>query len=106
MNDLPKTPPGLCPEAQAFWKKIVSSWVLEDSALMMLQQACEALTHVREAEAVIRKEGMTIKDRFKQVRPHPCIAVIRDCRVLLLRYLKTLGLDLEPLQDGPGRPMS
>ena len=52
----------------------------------------------------IDKEGLTIIDRFDQVKAHPLLATIRDARSQKLAALKALNLDIEPLHDGPGRP--
>ena len=49
-------------------------------------------------------DGITITDRFDQVKPHPATVIERDSKLTLLRHVKALGLDLEPLHDKPGRP--
>ena len=58
----------------------------------------------RAAGAVIQREGAVFKDRFGQPRLHPAVLVERDNTAAMLRALNSLGLDLEPLRDGPGRP--
>jgi hypothetical protein len=57
-----------------------------------------------EAQATIAAEGITFRDRFGQPRQHPATLVERDSRAAMVRCLNLLGLDLEPLRDGPGRP--
>ena len=52
----------------------------------------------------IDKEGLTILDRFEQLKPHPLLATLRDARGQKMAALKAMNLDLEPLHDGPGRP--
>ncbi len=52
----------------------------------------------------IDKEGLTVLDRFEQLKPHPLLTTLRDARSQKLAALKTMNLDLEPLHDGPGRP--
>jgi phage terminase small subunit len=48
--------------------------IADASSLTLLENAARALDRLRQAEAVVRKEGATIKDRFEQLRPHPMVA--------------------------------
>jgi hypothetical protein len=43
-------------------------------------------------------------DRFGQLRAHPAVAIERDARDQMLRALKLLNLDIEPLRGRVGRP--
>jgi len=52
----------------------------------------------------IDKEGLTFKDRFEQIKPHPLLPALASARAQKLASLKALSLDLEPLQTGLGRP--
>ncbi|MDA3918974.1 MAG: hypothetical protein PF690_18680 [Deltaproteobacteria bacterium] len=52
----------------------------------------------------IDKEGLTVVDRFEQLKAHPLLATLRDARSQKLAALKAMNLDFEPLHDGPGRP--
>jgi len=51
----------------------------------------------------LRREGIVIRDRFGQKKQHPATLVERDAKMALVRNLKALNLDLEPL-NLPGRP--
>ncbi len=66
--------------------------------------AMEAFDRMRQAQAVLATDGLSIKDRFKQVKVHPLTVVERDSRAQMMAALKALNLDIEPLRDGPGRP--
>lgn len=101
---IPPTPKGLSKEAAAWWREFNEMYELEGPALLLLENALTAFDRMREAQAVLRKEGITIIDRFKQVRQHPCTLIERDAKATMLRQIQALGLDLEPVQDGPGRP--
>jgi phage terminase small subunit len=46
-------------------------------------------------QAQIDLEGLTIVDRFKQVKPHPLLPALRDARSQKLQALRALGLDPE-----------
>jgi P27 family predicted phage terminase small subunit len=104
LQKFPKPPKHLSREAKSLWKKLVSRWVLDEAGLVLLESALEAFDRMRGAQEAVAKDGAFIKDRFDQLRAHPAIAVERDAKGVLLRNLKALGLDIEPLHAGPGRP--
>jgi P27 family predicted phage terminase small subunit len=104
-KSLPPPPAHLSIEAKAWWRKIVEQWDLDDPALLILEGALEAFDRMRQAQAIIAEQGVTTKDRFKQVKQHPATLVERDAKAALLRGIKALGLDLEPINPGPGRPL-
>lgn len=97
-------PEHLSAEAQRWWAKITGEWELEEPALLILESALEAFDRMRQAQAILQEEGIVVTDRFGQPKQHPATLVERDAKATLLRCLKSLNLDIEPLQDGPGRP--
>lgn len=98
-------PPHLSKDARKWWAKIVREYSIDDEAgRLLLQTSLEAFDRMKEAQRRLDQEGLTYKDRFEQVKPHPLIPVERDARAALFAGLKSLNLDLEPLRDGPGRP--
>ena len=100
-----KAPKHLSKEAKALWDKLFNEYSIEDEAgLLILQTAMEAFDRMREAQAIIKTEGMMVEDRFFQKKAHPLTTVERDARSAMMQALKNLNLDLEPLQDRPGRP--
>lgn len=83
----------------------MAEYAIEDQAgLLILQTGLEAFATMRGAQAAIKTEGSTVKDRFGQLKAHPLCAVERDARAQMLAALRQLNLDLEPLKGGPGRP--
>jgi P27 family predicted phage terminase small subunit len=101
---LPGPPRHLSREAKRWWGRVVQVWVLDDAALLILESALEAFDRMREAQELLKAEGLVVKDRFGQQKAHPAAAVERDAKATMLRHLKALALDLEPLGDRPGRP--
>jgi P27 family predicted phage terminase small subunit len=98
-------PKHLSKEAKALWKRLSEEYSITDEAgLLILQTAMEAYDRMREAQAIIKTEGMQVVDRFDQKKAHPLTTVERDARAAMLAALKALNLDLEPLNDKPGRP--
>jgi hypothetical protein len=92
-------PKHLSAEGKAWWGKFVQGWALDDAACLILLVALEAFDRMRAAQTAIKRAGMTVKGR-----PHPCVLIERDARLAMLRALRQLNLDLEPLHSGPGRP--
>lgn len=105
MSTKAKTPSGLSREAGAWWKKILAEYEIHDEAgRLILQTALEAFDRMRQAQSILTQEGPVVRDRFDQPKAHPMTVVERDSRAAMLGALKQLNLDLEPLNDKPGRP--
>ncbi|WP_372972423.1 phage terminase small subunit P27 family [Marinobacter sp.] len=98
-------PDHLTDDAKGWWNRLQTEYGIDDRAgLLLLQTAMEAFDRMRDAQAAISKDGLTVEDRFGQLKNHPATTVERDARTQLLSALKALNLDLEPLNDAPGRP--
>jgi phage terminase small subunit len=100
----PRPPAGYTPEARKLWQDVLDGWSIDAAALVLLDAACTALMRVRQAQAILTRDGIVSSDRFGQAKTHPAILVERDSKQTLLQSLKALNLDLEPLRDRPGRP--
>jgi phage terminase small subunit len=103
-KSLHQAPAGYSAEAQRLWRDVLTEWALDPAALVILDAACRALMRVRQAQRLLTRDGLVVRDRWKQIKLHPAAAIERDAKATLLRSLKALNLDLEPLRDGPGRP--
>jgi P27 family predicted phage terminase small subunit len=98
-------PNHLSREAKKLWTAILEEYDISDAAgLHILRVALEAYDRAQAARKTIDKEGMTMHDKFNQLKPHPLLPIERDSRAAFLAGLKALNLDLEPLRDKPGRP--
>ena len=94
-----KIPKHLGKHGADLYQRIVNEFGIDDSGgLQLLLACCEALDRLRQVQEVIAKDGVTVQDRFGQVRPHPLLTVERDCRTQIISSIKNLNLDLEPLQ--------
>ncbi len=101
----PKPPKHLSREAKAWWRKLNEDYALNDQAArLLLQTSLEAFDRMRQAQKILEAEGPTFLDRFDQLKAHPLCTIERDSRAAMMAALKALNLDLEPLNDGPGRP--
>ncbi len=90
----------LSAEAKRFHTRLVKEWHIVDGAgLMTLIVACQALDRLRQAEQIIRSEGIIAKDRFGQPKPHPACQIEKESRAGLLHALRAMNLDLESLEE-------
>jgi hypothetical protein len=97
-------PPHLGEAGRGLWSSIQSSYEISDpGGLVLLRTAAEASDRVASCRKMLDEQGEVIV--IKGVpRAHPAAAIERDARAALIRAIKELHLDLEPLRDKPGRP--
>jgi phage terminase small subunit len=99
-------PKGLSAEARRLCASLTAGYQIEDEAgLLLLRTGLEAFDRMRQAQAIIAKEGIAPKDRFGQPRQHPATLIERDARNALLKALGALHLDLGP-SDAVGAPVA
>jgi hypothetical protein len=82
----------LSAESAAFYRKIAGGWELGDDGLAILSVACQALDRLHEAQALLRRDGLTIAGT-RGPKPHPAVAVERESRAAFLAALRQLNLD-------------
>jgi P27 family predicted phage terminase small subunit len=100
----PRAPAHLSKKAKEWWVKVLADWDLDDASLLILQVGLEAFDRMVQAQAYIAERGSVTEDRWKQLKVNPAVLVERDSRSAMLAAFKQLHLDLEPLNDRPGRP--
>jgi P27 family predicted phage terminase small subunit len=104
-NKLPKAPKSLSAEAKVWWRKILADYELDHHGLLLLESALQSFDRMRQAQALLDKEGIVLTDRFEQKKPHPATVIERDSKAAMVRTFQALHLDIEPLHDKPGRPL-
>ena len=72
--------------------------------LEILDRAIESFCRMREAEAILDLEGMTVKNRFGETKEHPIQNSERKARAQFLLAIKQLNLDVLPPNHRIGRP--
>ena len=82
---------------------MTSGWSLDPAALTILATACVALSQSCQADALVRREGFVLADRWGQRKPHPGVSIARDAKSTFMRAMKLLALDVEPILP-VGRP--
>jgi P27 family predicted phage terminase small subunit len=91
-------------EARRLWRSTVKDFALEAHQLALLESACKSLDRLVEAREQIDRDGITVKDRFGQLREHPATKIERDSRIALARLLRELQLTDEADLDNQIRP--
>lgn len=98
------TPPEhLSDRAAALWSSVADDYELGAHQYELLLRACEASDRADEAQKILKAEGLTIEDRYGQVKGHPAAAIERDSRIAEARLLRELALEPGPSEDY-GRP--
>ena len=87
-------PKHLRKESAEFFKTVTTEYVLDKHHVILLTKACESLDRIEEARAIIKREGLTYRDRFGSPRANPAVAIERDNKISVARLFRELGLDL------------
>lgn len=83
-------------EAAALHARLLTEFDFGDGAsLAMLQELCGTLQRLREVQAVIAAEGLTVEGSQGQRRPHPLLATEDALRRSLLAHARSLRLTVE-----------
>jgi hypothetical protein len=89
----PPPPAHLAEPERALWASAVADFDLEsDTALAVLTTGLEAHMRIAEIRHQIAVDGLTILDKFGQIKIHPLLAAERDARAGWLAAVKALGL--------------
>lgn len=90
-------PAHLGEHGRRLWREIISDHGIDDAAgRCMLLRACEAMDRLRQAQAQIAADGLTVKGYRGQVRPHPLLTVEAEQSRIVLACFRGLNLDLAP----------
>jgi len=104
MVKIPTPPNHLSEKAKALWEKINSGWELDDLALTILEQALTHFDRAEQAKKLIEDEGLIVENRAGTKKENPAVTIERKSRDSMIRTLKVLNLEIEPLHEGRGRP--
>jgi hypothetical protein len=100
----PKPPCDLGEVGLSLWRDIVTAYEFDDrGSYETLAQACAAADRAAACAVQIEKDGVLIRTKGG-MRDHPLIKHEIAARSFVVRTLARLGLDLEPVRAGPGRP--
>jgi hypothetical protein len=100
----PEPPCKLGPAGLSLWNDILAGYEFADRASYeTLAQACASADRAAEMAAQIDADGVAIRTKIG-LRDHPLLKHELASRAFVVRALARLGLDLEPVRAGPGRP--
>jgi len=86
-------------------KDILAEFDISDRAgLEILNRAIESFCRMKEAELIIDREGLTVLNRFNEIREHAAVNIARKARSQFLQAIKQLNLDALPPNHRIGRP--
>ena len=91
----PVPPADLGATGRELWGKLVREYRIDDEhGKAVLGVACRSADRAESCRLAVEKAGLTVKDRFRQTRPHPLLAVERGARAQMLQALKQLSLPI------------
>lgn len=90
-------PAHLGEHGRRLWREIISDHSIDDAAgRVLVLRAAEAMDRLRQAQAQIAADGLTVRGYKGQVRPHPLLQVEAEQSRILLACFRALNLDLAP----------
>lgn len=94
-------PPGhLKTAGKRLWSHVNEMFDLEDHDRVLLTALCETVDRKNQAEKALKAHGsLTFTNRYGELKPHPLVAIIRDCNVLIARLRRELALSEEEPPD-------
>jgi phage terminase small subunit len=75
------------------WRVITSNFSLQPYHVPILRTLCETADRLETCRARLSKEGLTFKDKWGQLKPHPLVAAELAYRNQLAAIFGALGLD-------------
>jgi P27 family predicted phage terminase small subunit len=93
-----KAPEHLSDESKRVWRRIEKEYELTPDAALLLRAALENWDRAQTARELVTREGIVSGNRR-----HPAIDVEKQAYGLFQRFMRQLGLDIEPPR-APGRP--
>ena len=89
----------------SLWARVTAEYHIEDAAgRELLTLACQALDRAEALREAIDRDGELLHLRTGNMREHPALKHELQARAFVAKMLLRLGLDVEPLRAGPGRP--
>ena len=88
-----RAPKHLRRRGSELWRVITGSFVLEPYHVPILRSLCECADRLEACRSRLSKEGLTVKDRWGKLKPHPLVSAELAYRAQLTTIYASLGLD-------------
>jgi hypothetical protein len=104
-SEPPITPPRpLGTHGLSLWTSILAEYRITDrGGIELLAQACATVDRVEALRAAIDHDGEVVATRGGP-KAHPALRDELAGRAFIVRTLERLGLNVEAIKSGPGRP--
>lgn len=100
----PAPPRALGAHGMALWRSVTSEYDVADAGgIEMLTAACQSLDRAERCREQIDADGEVIRTKTG-IRDHPLLKHEVAARSFTVKAIRYLGLDVEALRPGPGRP--
>jgi hypothetical protein len=102
------TPPrDLGRHGRELWNAVQREYGISDrGGIELLAQCCAAADTAEALAAAIARDGAVIYTRTGVPRSHPAVKDALACRAFVVKTIERLGLNVEAIKPGPGRPPS
>jgi phage terminase small subunit len=89
-------PPGdLGATGKALWVKLARAYRVDDEhGQTVLALGCRAADREEACRRQIKRDGVSVRDKWGQIKPHPLLAAERDARSQVLAALRALSLPI------------
>lgn len=91
-------PKHLSTESKRHWRRLAAEYELTPDAHLLLKCAFENYDRAQEARELVNRDGLVIEGKR-----HPGIDIEKQAYGLFQRFMRQLGLDIDPPQN-VGRP--
>lgn len=78
---------------------ILKQYQFDSIGAEILANLLDSHERMDQARAILAVEGLTVHDRFGQVRAHPCFEMESVSRAAVLKHARSLGLDMADIQE-------
>ena len=90
-----KPPSHLSKKAKHLWRQITAAFTIDDApGLMLLTSALEAYDRLNEARAELKRDGISVVDRWGQRKQHPSVQTEASARGQMHQALKLINIDI------------
>ena len=88
----------LRPATKKWYDSIRAEYSLESHHLRILLTAAESWDRAAQAREAIEQTGLLVLDRYGQHKVNPAVEAERSCKILFLRSIRELGLDVAEVE--------